>query len=95
MLSICMNKAPDVRRWAPEVPAEVAAFVAKALEIEPDARYQTAEGMLRALRVAAGAPPVGAAELKRRARVRMIVAASVAMVAGAVVTLLAILLAGR
>ncbi|HEX8791288.1 MAG TPA: serine/threonine-protein kinase [Polyangiaceae bacterium] len=95
MLAICMNKAPDVRRWAPEVPAEVAAFVAKALEIEPDARYQAAEEMLAALRNAAGAPPVDRAVLRRRARTRMIVAAAVAMVAGALVTLLSILLAGR
>jgi serine/threonine protein kinase len=95
MLAICMNRAPDVRRWAPEVPAEVASFVAKALETEPDARWQTAEEMLRALRKAAGAPPVDPRDLKRRARTRMIVAAAVAMVAGALVTLLAILLAGR
>lgn len=95
MLAICMNKAPDVRRWAPEVPQEVAAFVAKALETEPDARWQTAGEMLAALRKASGAPPIDANELKRRARTRMFVAAAVAMVAGAVVTLLAILLAGR
>jgi serine/threonine-protein kinase len=95
MLAICMNKAPDVRRWAPEVPPEVASFVAKALETEPDARWQTAEEMLTALRKAAGAPPVDPCELKRRARTRMIVAAAVAMIAGALVTLLAILLAGR
>ncbi len=95
MLSICMNKAPDVRRWAPEVPPEVAAFVAKALEIEPDARWQTAEEMMVGLREASGARPIEASELKRRARTRMLVAAVVAMLAGAVVTLLAILLAGR
>jgi serine/threonine-protein kinase len=95
MLAICMNKAPDVRRWAPEVPAEVASFVAKSLETEPDARWQTAEEMLTTLRRAAGAPPVDPRELKRRATTRMIVAAVVAMVAGALVTLLAILLAGR
>jgi serine/threonine-protein kinase len=95
MLAICMNKAPDVRRWAPEVPAEVASFVAKSLETEPDARWQTAEEMLTALRKAAGAPLVDPRDLKRRARIRVIVAAAVAMVAGALVTLLAILLAGR
>jgi serine/threonine-protein kinase len=95
MLSICINKAPDVRRWAPEVPAELASFVAKSLEMEPDARWQTAEEMLGALRKAAGAPPVDTRELKRRARTRMFVAAAVAMVAGAVVTLLAILLADK
>jgi serine/threonine-protein kinase len=95
MLSICINKAPDVRRWAREVPPEVAAFVAKALEMEPDERWQTAEEMLRALRKAAGAPPIDPRELKRRARTRMIVAAAVAVVAGALVSLLAILLADR
>jgi len=95
MLAICMNKAPDVRRWAPEVPAEVASFVAKSLETEPDARWQTAEEMLTALRKAAGAPPVDPRVLKRRARNRVIVAAAVAMLAGALVTLAAILLAGR
>ncbi len=95
MLSICMNKAPDVRRWAPEVPEQVAAFVAKALEIEPDNRWQTAEEMLAALRKAAGAPPVDPADLRRRARTRMVVAAAIAMVAGALITLLAILVAGR
>jgi len=95
MLAICMNKAPDVRRWAPEVPAEVASFVAKSLETEPDARWQTAAEMLTALRKAAGAPPVDPRVLKRRARNRVIVAAAVAMLAGALVTLAAILLAGR
>jgi len=95
MLAICMNKAPDVRRWAPEAPPEVASFVAKALETAPDARWQTAEEMLTALRKAAGAPPVDPRDMKRRARTRMVVAAAVAMIAGALITLLAILLAGR
>ena len=95
LLAICMQDAPDVRRWRPEVPGEIAAFVAKALAREPDGRYQTASEMLAALRALDAPPGPDPRALRRRARARMLVAAVIAMLAGAVITLLAVALAGR
>jgi serine/threonine protein kinase len=52
ILSICMSDAPDVRTIAPEIPEDVAAFVAKALSRDRDKRFLTADAMLDALRAA-------------------------------------------
>lgn len=90
LLSICMNDAPDVRRWAPDVPGDVAALVARALAREREDRFGSAEEMLAA--VQALAPRDGAVE-RRRARARMVAAAVLALVAGAVVTLVWLLAA--
>jgi serine/threonine protein kinase len=95
LLAICMQDAPDVRRWRSEVPGEIAAFVAKSLTREPDGRYQTASEMLAALRSLDAPPAPDPRALRRRARARMLVAAVIAMLAGAVITLLAVALAGR
>jgi eukaryotic-like serine/threonine-protein kinase len=96
LIAICTKDAPDVRRFRPDVPRELAALVDKALAREPDARFQTADAMLEAL----AAVPRGRTEadprvLRRRATIRMIVAAVVAMLVGAIVTLLAVELVGK
>ncbi len=49
ILSICMRDAPDVRAVDPSIPEDVAAFVARALARNKDARFPTAERMLAAL----------------------------------------------
>ncbi|HEY8042518.1 MAG TPA: serine/threonine-protein kinase [Polyangiaceae bacterium] len=95
LLSICMDAAPDVRRWAPDVPDDVAALVARALETEPDDRFQSAREMLKAVRALGPTAPVDPRLARRRARTRMVVAGILAMLAGAVVTLLAVALVGR
>ena len=84
-----------MRRYRPEVSRELAAFVARALGREPDDRFQTADAMLEALALVARAPAADPRVLKRRARARMIVAAVVAMLVGALVTLLAVALVGK
>jgi eukaryotic-like serine/threonine-protein kinase len=95
LLGICMKDAPDVRTWAPGVSAELAAFVAKALAREPDARFESAEAMSAALFEAMGVAPPDPRGLRRQARVRLVVAATVAMLAGAILTLLAVALVGK
>jgi eukaryotic-like serine/threonine-protein kinase len=95
LIAICTKDAPDVRRYRPEVSRELAAFVAKALGREPDTRFQTADAMLEALALVARAPAADPRVLRRRARARMIVAAVVAMLVGALVTLLAVALVGK
>jgi hypothetical protein len=90
-----MDAAPDVRRWAPDVPDDVAALVARALETEPDDRFQSAREMLKAVRALGPTAPVDPRLARRRARTRMVVAGILAMLAGAVVTLLAVALVGR
>jgi eukaryotic-like serine/threonine-protein kinase len=95
LLKICMEDAPDVRRWAPEVPDALAAVVGKALERDRERRYASADAMLAAVR---GIGTLGAgdeARLRRRARARMLVAAGIAILAGALVTLLAVALVGK
>jgi serine/threonine-protein kinase len=90
LLAICMEDAPDVRRWARDVPDQVAAVLGKALAREKEDRFQTAEEMLAAVDVAradAMKPRDEAAE-RRRARMRLITTAVVATIAGAVVMLL-------
>jgi hypothetical protein len=90
-----MEDAPDVRRWAPEVPDALAAFVATALAREREDRFPSADEMLGAVR-AIGRVGVGdERRARRRARTRVVVAAVIAMLAGAVVTLLAVALAGK
>jgi serine/threonine-protein kinase len=95
LLRICMEDAPDVRRWAPEVPDALAAVVARALAREREDRFESADAMLAAVRALGRVGPGDAARARRRARTRMVVAAVIAMLAGAVVTLLAVALAGR
>jgi serine/threonine-protein kinase len=95
LLRICMEDAPDVRRWAPEVPDALAALVAKALARDREDRFESADAMLGAVRALGRVGPGDEARARRRARMRMVVAAVIAMLAGAVVTLLAVALAGR
>ncbi len=95
LIAICTKDAPDVRRYRPEVSRELAAFVARALGREPEARFQTADAMLEALALVARNPAADPRVLRRRARARMIVAAVVAMLVGALVTLLAVALVGK
>jgi serine/threonine-protein kinase len=49
MLKICLEDAPDVRTWAPDVPAEMAAVVARALRRERAERFGSADEMRKAL----------------------------------------------
>lgn len=49
ILSICMRDAPDVRAVDPTIPEDVAAFVARALARQRDARFPNADRMLAAL----------------------------------------------
>ena len=49
LLSICMNDAPDIRRWAPEASDDVAALVARALRRERADRFQSCAEMLEAI----------------------------------------------
>jgi serine/threonine-protein kinase len=87
LLAICMNDAPDVRRWAPETPDAVAAFVARALKRERGERFATAEDMLAAVRNIGHAGAGEAVQARRRARARIAVAAVLALLAGAILTL--------
>ncbi len=95
LIAICTTDAPDVRRFRPEVSRELAAFVRRALSREPDDRFQTADEMLEALQAVAQAPSADPGMLQRRARTRMILMGVVAMVVGAIVTLLAVALVGK
>jgi len=95
LLRICMEDAPDVRRWAPEVPDTLAALVSRALAREREDRFATADEMLAAVRAIGRVGGGDAQRARRRARARVAVAAIIAMLAGAVVTLLAVALAGR
>jgi eukaryotic-like serine/threonine-protein kinase len=95
LLKICMEDAPDVRRWAPEVPDALAALVSKALERERERRYASADAMLAAVRAIGTVGAGDEARLRRRARARMIVAATIAVLAGALVTLAAVALVGK
>jgi eukaryotic-like serine/threonine-protein kinase len=95
LLRICTEDAPDIRRWAPEVPDALAALVARSLARAREQRFASADEMLAAVwaigRVGAG----DERRLRRQARTRVAVAAVIAMLAGAVVTLRAVALAGR
>ena len=95
ILRICTADAPDVRRWAPEVPDALAKVVSKALAREPDARFQSADHMLGAVRAIGRVGLGDEARARRRARTRMVVAAVIAVLAGALVTLAAVAMAGR
>ncbi len=95
LINICTQDAPDVRRYRAEVGTELARFVAKALAREPDARFPTAEAMREAMRAAGQMPGMDPATLRRRARVRMAAALLIAALAGTLLTLAAIAVAGR
>ena len=49
ILSICMRDAPEVRTIDPSIPANVSAFVARALSRDRERRFSSAERMLAAL----------------------------------------------
>jgi serine/threonine-protein kinase len=90
LVAMCLNDAPDLRKFAPEVGEEVAAFVARALARERAERYSSAEEMLEALRELAPEDRAAWAPLgdevranARRARMRVVGAAAIAMIAGA------------
>src|SRR5579859_4009903 len=95
MLKICMDEAPDVRRWAPETPDAMAAIIARALEKEPERRWPTADAMLAQVRAIGRVGAGDVRRARRQARLRVAVAGVIAVLAGAVVTWLAVLLAGR
>ncbi len=95
LLKLCTEDAPDVRRWAPEVPDALAAVVSRALARELEDRFASADEMLAAVRAIGHVGAGDVARARRRARARVVVAAIVAMLAGALVTLLAVALAGR
>ena len=50
MAQIANDVAPDVRRWRPDIPAELASVVARALEKRPALRYADGDQMARDLR---------------------------------------------
>jgi urea transport system substrate-binding protein len=60
LLAHCSAPAPDPRAVDPEIPEACAAIIAKAMEKDPDQRYQTAYQMLNDLDAAAG-PKTGTA----------------------------------
>lgn len=95
LISICTDDAPDVRRWRPDAPRELAAFLSRALAREPDERFQTATAMREALEAITLPPAMDARVVARRKRARLVVAALVAMLAGALITLLAVALVGK
>ncbi len=55
LIAICTHDALDVRTQAPEVPAPVAALVARALQRERDQRFQSAREFLTAIAALEGA----------------------------------------
>jgi serine/threonine-protein kinase len=57
LLSLCMEDAPDVRAYAADVPADVAAFIARALARDRAERFSSAVEMLSALRALAPDDP--------------------------------------
>jgi serine/threonine-protein kinase len=95
LIKLCTEDAPDVRRWAPEVPDALAAFVRKALARDRDARFASADEMLAAVRAIGRVGAGDERRARRRARARVAVAALVAVLAGALVTLAAVALAGK
>lgn len=51
ILAICSDPPPPLRARAPWVPPEVEAIVHRALQIDPDERYPSAQAMVEAIRV--------------------------------------------
>ncbi len=102
LLARCMQDAPDVRMYAPEVPPAVAAFVGRALARERAERFASAAEMLGALRALAPDDPAAAVrgggpadaegskldaqERARRGRVRAAATAILATMTGAAAT---------
>jgi serine/threonine protein kinase len=68
VLATCTAPAPPITSVAPWVPPEVAEAVHRALQIQPEARYPTAEAMLRALRALLPAGSLTAETLADSAR---------------------------
>jgi serine/threonine protein kinase len=70
LIAICTHDSPDVRTRAPEVPAQLAALVKKALERERERRFQSAEEFLGALSQLDAGVVAGAAALSAIANAR-------------------------
>ncbi len=49
LISICTQDAPDVRKFAPEIPSALAGVISKALARNRDDRFQTAQQLYEAL----------------------------------------------
>ena len=58
IVAICIRDAPDLRAIVPDVPDAVAAFVARALARDRNARFQSAQAMLEGLRTIAPSDPM-------------------------------------
>jgi serine/threonine-protein kinase len=95
LLRICTEDAPDVRRWAPDLPQAAAALVARSLARDRSERYASAAAMLADVRALLESGAQSAVHARRRERTRVLVAAALAMLAGALVTLLVVMLVGR
>ncbi|MEO7033627.1 MAG: serine/threonine-protein kinase [Polyangiaceae bacterium] len=57
LIAICTHDAPDVRTLAPEVPAAVAAIVARALQRERELRFQSSAEFLAEISALEGTAP--------------------------------------
>jgi serine/threonine-protein kinase len=91
LLRICTEDAPDVRRWAPDLPDAAAALVSRALARDRSERYPSAGAMLADVRELRGTGRRSELVARRRERTRVLVAAALAMLAGALLTLVVIL----
>jgi serine/threonine protein kinase len=89
LVAICTQTAPSVRSFRPDVSEELALAIARALEREPSARFQSATAMLEAL----GQLGSGSPRLARRGPSRTVVAGVLASLIG--FTLTAILISSR
>src|SRR5262249_15250969 len=49
ILAICSEDAPSIQQFAPEVPNDVAELIHRAIQRDPDARFQSASEMLDAI----------------------------------------------
>jgi serine/threonine-protein kinase len=78
LISICTTDAPDVRRFAPDVPEAIARVVARSLARVRSQRYPSADGMNAALRAVEGDP---------RATIRIAIMGVIAALVGALLTL--------
>jgi len=89
LIAICTNDAVDVRTHAPEVPAPVAALVARALRRDREQRFQSAQEFLNEIAAldspfapAIGTPPSPSAPPAERKRYGTLVAGIIASLAG-------------
>lgn len=68
MFAHCSRPAPDPREVYPEIPAEVAAIVQKAMTKAPEARYQSSQELLAALEAVLQLPGAAVASPPRAKR---------------------------